>query len=957
MTQQNNNTNDNAQSFENLKNLRTATLKNATDFQQTISEAKTRLDNITKSISAKRSQYEIELANKQYLEMQQQEEQANASVEASPVSDKTAPEQISADTPEIKAPESVAAVKAEEKVVEKVVEKVQPTNDAEPVKKAEPKKVTVKVEPKTQVEAKPVAPKATVEKQPQTKTVATNNTAKPAANTSSVANAQATSPNATSAPQQKTYTDDKGNIKVRRFLEPTPRPAPRPVQQPNNNRYNNNGQRPPYQGSNAAGGTSARPDYNRTRPPYQNNANGAPRRPYDKDADNSTNRPTGTKPPIKKTFATPAVLPSTTREKQFGNKNKTHEKADDKKAQNKRSLITKAYSGLDEEDERMIARRPRPTKKQDVKFEPIIKKIEKATVNSQEVPIKVFSEKIGVSVTEIIKQLFKEGIIKTINDSIDYEYAAFIASNYKIELELKIDKTAEDIVTANVDDDNLPDDTKRPPIVTVMGHVDHGKTSLLDAIRKAHVTSGEAGGITQHIGAYMVSIKNELITFIDTPGHAAFTAMRARGAKVTDVAIIVVAADDGVMPQTIEAINHAKAAEVSIIVAINKMDKTDTNPERVKQQLAELGLVPEEWGGDTIMVPVSAKTKMGIDTLLESVLLVTEIKELKANPKKKGSGTVIEASLDKGRGPVATILVRNGTLRVGDNVIAGVATGKIRAMFDDKGKKVKEAKPSYPVEVLGFNEVPNAGDFMYVADEKLVKKMAEERKTKVKIETTKATPAVSLGDIFGRISEGQLKSLNLIIKTDVQGSLEALKLSLTKIGNEEVKINAIHGGVGAINETDVMLARASDAIIIGFNVRADANAKTVAEREGVDIRTYNVIYDAVDDVTKAMKGMLEPKFKETILGQVTVRDVFRITGVGSVAGCYVNSGKITRSSKVRIYRNDVVVFDGQVAALKRFKDDAKEVVAGFECGVSIENYNDIKVDDVFEPYIMEEIQQ
>jgi len=411
------------------------------------------------------------------------------------------------------------------------------------------------------------------------------------------------------------------------------------------------------------------------------------------------------------------------------------------------------------------------------------------------------------------------------------------------------------------------------------------------------------------------------------------------------------------MPQTIEAINHAKAAGVSIVVAINKMDKPHVDPDRVKQQLTEYELLAEEWGGDTIMVPVSAKTGMGIDTLLESVLLVTEIKELKANPKKRATGTIIEAKLDKGRGPVATILVANGTLNVGDYLIAGAATGKIRAMFDDKGRKVKSAGPSMPVEVLGFSEVPQAGDFMYVADEKLVKKAAEERRDKIRLENARQTPAMSLGDLFGRISEGQLKTLNIIIKTDVQGSLEALKGSLEKISNDEVKVSAIHGGVGGINETDIMLAKASEAIVIGFNVRADSNAKVVAEREGVDIRIYNVIYDAVDDVTAAMKGMLAPKFRESVSGTVEVREVFKISGVGAVAGCYVTNGKVIRNGKVRIFRNNISIYEGNILALKRFKDDVKEVAAGYECGISVENYNDIKVGDIFEIYQMEEIAQ
>ncbi|MCM1290017.1 MAG: translation initiation factor IF-2 [Corallococcus sp.] len=716
----------------------------------------------------------------------------------------------------------------------------------------------------------------------------------------------------------KTYTDEKGNVKVRRFLDP--------------NASSSRPQRTSQQTGKGAQGGAGRPQVSR-----QTSANGAqPARSG-----------------VKRGFA-PVEVPQNAPQKNFGNKNKTKEHPEEKRLQSKKNLLTRDYSA--DYDEDRIVRRAR-TKKSGAGSKIVTQKITNAVVNLQDVPIKMLSEKIGVPVSEIISQLFKEGIMKTINDTVDFDYAAYIASLHDVTLELKMDKTAEEIITGAEEDDGLENDTKRPPVVTVMGHVDHGKTSILDAIRKTNVTGGEAGGITQHIGAYTVTAHGETITFIDTPGHAAFTAMRARGAKITDVAIIVVAADDGVMPQTVEAINHAKAAGVSIIVAINKMDKPNVDTDKIKQQLTEYELLAEEWGGDTIMVPVSAKTGMGLDKLLESVLLVTEIKELKANPKKRASGTVLEAKLDKGRGPVATVLVANGTLSVGDSLIAGSATGKIRAMFDDKGRKVKSAGPSMPVEVLGFSEVPQAGDYMYVADEKLVKKAAEERKNKIKLENARQTPSMNLGDLFGRISEGQLKNLNLIIKTDVQGSLEALKGSLEKISNDEVKVSAIHGGVGGINETDVMLAKASDAIIIGFNVRADSNAKSVAESEGVDIRLYNVIYDAVDDVTAAMKGMLAPKFKETVSGTVEVREVFKITGVGAVAGCYVTNGKVLRNSKVRIFRNDISVYEGNILALKRFKDDVKEVASGYECGISIENYNDIKVGDVFEIYQMEEIAQ
>lgn len=847
--------NQTQQTFENLKKLKSVTEKNAKVFQQDVSQAKKRLDEIKRAIDQKRAALEASVPAEQPLSVEKSE-----------------PPKAAAPKPQPEQPVKSGKPASGEKPEQKPEQKAQPQKKTEPQKKAEPPVRTDQ--------------------------------------------------------SQRTYKDDKGNIKVRKFLVNTPMPPKTSIAQP----Y---GKRTPGE---QAGGPRRTDRFQQ--PPR------GPRPGFAADKDRA-------KPPIaKKTFE--AKPSATGPQKTFGNKNKTHEKSDDRnKTFNKKALLTKTYTGL-EDDERMIARRPRQTRKSD-RVEQVIMKIEKAVITAEDVSIKVLSEKTGIPVAGIIKQLFKEGIVKTINDSVEFAIAAYVANIFGVELEQKIDKTAEEAIMQTEDD--LPDNTKRPPIVTVMGHVDHGKTSLLDAIRKTNVTSGEAGGITQHIGAYTVKIKGAQITFIDTPGHAAFTAMRARGAKVTDVAIIVVAADDGVMPQTIEAINHAKAAEVSIVVAINKMDKPDANPDRVKQQLSEQGLVPEEWGGETIMVPVSAKAGTGIDSLLESVLLVTEIKELKANPEKRATGTVIEAELDKGKGPVATILVRNGTLNVGDSIIAGTATGKIRAMFDDKGMRVKSAPPSCPVSVLGFSEVPGAGDFAYVADEKLVRKVAEERKTKAKIENVKTTAAISLDELYGKINEGLLKTLNLIIKTDVQGSLEALKVSLTKISNDEVKISPIHGGVGAINETDVMLAKASQAIIIGFNVRADNKAKQAAEQEGVDIRLYNVIYDAVDDITKAMKGMLEPKFKETITGQVEVREVFRITGVGTVAGSYVTSGKITRASRVRIYRDDVVIFDGVVNQLKRFKDDAKEVMQGYECGVSVKDYNDIKVGDVFEAYMMEEIEQ
>ena len=526
-----------------------------------------------------------------------------------------------------------------------------------------------------------------------------------------------------------------------------------------------------------------------------------------------------------------------------------------------------------------------------------------------------------------------------------------------MELELKLDKTAEDALKEGYGEEAV-DPAKlvtRSPVVTVMGHVDHGKTSILDRIRKTNVTAGEAGGITQHIGAYQVSFGKSSITFLDTPGHAAFTAMRARGAEVTDIAVLVVAADDGIMPQTVEAINHAKAANVPIIVAVNKIDKPEANIERVKTQLTDNGLLPEEWGGDAIICPVSAKTGEGIDNLLASINLVAEMKELKADPTRKAKGVVIEAKLDQSKGPIATILVQNGTLRVADSVIVGTVTGKIRAMVDDKGRRVASAGPSTPVSVMGLDEVPNAGDILFAApEEKLLKLVAEERKNKERENMIKSAGKVTLDDVFNRIAEGEVKGLNLIVKADVQGSVEAVKQSLEKLSNDEVKVNVIHAAVGAIKESDIMLAESSNAIIIGFNVRPDANARQIAERSGVDVKLYRVIYEAIEDVEKALKGMLAPKFTEVYLGKAEVREVFKISGVGQVAGCYVTEGKILRSGKLRIYRDDVMICEGNVLQLKRFKDDVKEVAQGYECGISIEKFNDIKVGDFIESYQVEE---
>jgi translation initiation factor IF-2 len=571
------------------------------------------------------------------------------------------------------------------------------------------------------------------------------------------------------------------------------------------------------------------------------------------------------------------------------------------------------------------------------------------------ISLKELSEKLGKPATEIIKKLLLLGVMATINQVLEYDTAALICEEFGYEVERLIDKGSEEVLL-KADEDKPEDLLPRSPVVAIMGHVDHGKTSLLDAIRETNVIATEAGGITQHIGAYTVNIGDKKIAFLDTPGHEAFTSMRARGAKVTDIAILVVAADDGVMPQTIEAINHVKAANVSIIIAINKIDKPGANPDRVKQELTEYGLLAEDWGGDTVMVPVSAKKKEGIDTLLEMILLVSEMQELKANPNKKGIGTVIEAELDKGKGPVATILVQDGSISIGDYFIAGNTHGKIRGMIDDKGKRLKKAGPSTPVEIQGLDEVPDAGDiFMVVDDEKTAKTISEKRKDKQRLTQIQSKQTVSLDELFIQIQEGKVKDLNIIVKADVQGSVEAVKQSLAKLSNEEVKVNTIHGGVGAITESDVMLASASNAIIIGFNVRPQPAGVALAEKEKVDIRLYRVIYNAIEDVEAAMKGMLEPEYKEVVLGHAEVRATFKASAIGTIAGCMVTDGKINRNNDIRIIRDSIVVHEGKLASLKRFKDDAKEVNTGYECGLNIEKYNDIKEGDIIEAFTIEAV--
>ncbi len=577
----------------------------------------------------------------------------------------------------------------------------------------------------------------------------------------------------------------------------------------------------------------------------------------------------------------------------------------------------------------------------------------KVTVG-EEITVSELASRMKKTAAEVIKELMKLGVMATMNQVIDYDTAEIVATEMGAVVEKEVVITIEDRI---IDDheDTAEDLKPRDPVVVVMGHVDHGKTSLLDAIRNTRVTAGEAGGITQHIGAYRVTLEDRDITFLDTPGHAAFTAMRARGAMATDVAILVVAADDGIMPQTIEAINHARAAEVQIVVAINKMDKESANPDRIMQQLTEHNLVPEEWGGDVICVPVSAHTGMNIDKLLESVLLVSDMLELKANPDRAAKGVVIEARLDKGRGPVATVLVQNGTLKSGDILVAGSAVGRVRVMTNDKGERVKEAGPSVPVEITGMAEVPEAGDeFNAVSDERLARELVEQRKAAAKEEQFRSQQKVTLDNLFDQMQQGDMKELNIVVKADVQGSVEAVRQSLEKLTNDEVRVRVIHGGAGAISESDVMLANASNAIVVGFNVRPDPVAQANAERDGVELRMYRVIYDCIEEIEAAMKGMLAPKFREVVMGRIEVRNVFKISSAGTIAGSYVLNGKVTRACQIRVVRDGIVIAEDAIDSLRRFKDDVKEVASGYECGIGLEKFSDIKEGDIFEAFIMEE---
>ena len=627
-------------------------------------------------------------------------------------------------------------------------------------------------------------------------------------------------------------------------------------------------------------------------------------------------------------------------------------------AKNRKQLVKESFNGLDDDmvrgGKRARANKKQPSAQQ--MMAPI--KIEKAYMTADTITVKDLTERIGKPAGEILKKLLMLGIMANINSELDFDTASLVCSEFDVELEKKLDKTAEDALSDTNFEDTEEDLQPRPPVITIMGHVDHGKTSLLDYIRKAHVTSTEAGGITQHIGAYTVKLNGRQITFLDTPGHEAFTAMRMRGAQATDIAVLVVAADDGVMPQTIEAINHAKAANVPIIVAINKMDKPGANPERIKQDLTKYDLVAEDWGGDTIMVPVSAITGQGVDDLLEMILLQADVLQLRANPNRMARGVIIEAKLDKSRGPLATVLLQNGTLRVGDNIVAGMASGRVRAMVNDRGERVQSAGPSTPVEIAGFTEVPLAGDeMMAVEDDHLSRQVAQERRDKLKASRAASSAKVSLDNLFAGITEGKVQNLNIIIKADVQGSVEAVKQALEKLSTEEVKVRVLHSAVGAITQDDVNLASAFNAIIIGFNIRPDSTARDAAEKEGVDIRLYRIIYQAIEDVEKAMKGLLAPEFKENLLGHAQVRNVFKITGAGTIAGSYVTDGKVQRNASVRLLRDNVVIFEGKLSSLRRFKDDVKEVAAGYECGIGLENYNDIKENDVVECFVMEQIER
>ena len=798
---------------------------------------------------------------------------------------------------------------------------------------AEPAPV-IEPAPAVEVKAEPAPKEAPVTPAAESAPEAPAAPAVPAAPAASASAPAKTQPAKTQPAQQR----QSAPAREGRDGRPAQQRQERPTYRPTDGRTDSRSARPTYT-------PGARPQTGASRP-------GAPRpQTSPRPGAAGSARPGAARPPMARPAAPAPTAPRREPPKKF---EKTY--VEQRRVVNKRDLQRRQGASIGDFDEDKSGYRKARFGKKAVRKETQTIKIDHAVVTSKEIPIKVLSEKLGISAVEITKRLFKEGIMKTVNESVDYDNAAFIALELGIDLEYKPEETAEDAllkVHGEGDSENL---VSRAPVVTVMGHVDHGKTSLLDAIRKTNVTEGEAGGITQSIGAYTVTFgEGKKVTFIDTPGHAAFTAMRARGAQVTDIVVLVVAADDGIMPQTVEAINHAKAADVPIIVAMNKMDKPHVDPDRVKQELMKYDLVPEEWGGDVIVEPVSAKTGMGIDKLLEDIDLVAEMAELKADPTRKAKGVVIEAKLDKGKGPMASVLVQNGTLRTGDNLVSGTTVGKVRAMIDDKGRTVKEAGPSTAVSVLGLEDVPNAGDAIFAVEAGLMKQVQEERKNKQRESMIHETTKVSLDDIFRQVDEGSLKDLKVIVKADVQGSVEAVRASLEKLSNEEVRVKVIHAAAGAITESDVSLADSANAIIIGFNVRPDTKAKALAERSHVDVRMYRIIYELLDDMEAALKGMLSPKYKEVYMGKAEVRQTFNITGVGTVAGCLVTEGRLVRGGKLRIYRNDVMIVEGNVKQLKHYKDDVREVAAGLECGCAIENFNDIKVGDYIECYLIEEI--
>ena len=732
--------------------------------------------------------------------------------------------------------------------------------------------------------------------------------------------------------------------------KPEPKAAPAPAQnqpkannaqnQPRNNNGNNGGSRPqPQQGQH---GKPAQPQQN-TQPVQQQSKSTA------------TQHPT-TRVPEKKIVDTRKVTNV--------NLDKYDEKLQDmaERSGDRRDLERGSKEKFRNNRNRNNRQQPFSGKRKQEEAEKmrrlqleIAKKTPLTVKIPDEISVGELASRMKKTATEVIKTLLKNGVMATINQTIDFDTAEFVATEMGCKVEREVVVTIEERL---IDDHQDTEDelVPRSPVVVVMGHVDHGKTSLLDAVRKTNVVSGEAGGITQHIGAYTVEINGKPITFLDTPGHAAFTSMRARGAMCTDIAILVVAADDGIMPQTVEAINHAKAANIPIIVAVNKMDKHGANAENIKQELTKYDLIPEEWGGDTIVCPISAKTGMGIDQLLEMVILTAEMQELKANPNRAAKGTVIEARLDKNRGPIATLLVQNGTLHKGDLIIAGTAVGRVRVMTDDKGRAIQSAGPSIPVEITGLAETPTPGDeFDAVADERMARQLVEQRKQAEKDAAAKQASKVTLDNLFAKMQEGEMKELNLIVKADVQGSAEAVRASLEKLSNEEVRVRVIHAGVGAINESDILLASTANAIVVGFNVRPDAAAQASAQRANVDIRMYRVIYDAIDEIEAAMKGMLAPKYREAIIGHAEVRQTYKVSAIGTIAGCYVKDGKVTRDSKVRVLRDNIVIYEGEIGSLQRFKDSVKEVAQNYECGMSIDKFNDIKEGDIFECYVMEEI--